>query len=98
MTDPSKIPSDPLSFIKRNVRRRSIFWTYHVSMRHLKRGITRDLVLATVDTYAVIESYPDDKYFPSYLVLGTTLFVPTPWNGTRHSQRGYHHEMPRLRW
>ena len=25
-----------------------------------------------VDTYEVVEAYPDDKYLPSYLVLATT--------------------------
>jgi hypothetical protein len=70
MADPSKIPTDPPAFIQRNVRRGSIFWTYHVSMRLLKRGMTRDQVIGAVDTYEVIERYPDDKCFPSYLVLG----------------------------
>jgi len=30
--------------------------------------ITRQMVLAALDTYEIIESYPDDKYYPSYLV------------------------------
>jgi Domain of unknown function (DUF4258) len=71
MADPSKVPIDPLAFIQRNVRRSNIFWTYHVSMRLLKRGMTRDQIVGAADTYEVIESYPDDKYLPSYLVFGS---------------------------
>ena len=70
MTDPAKIPNDPVAFIQRCVHGGRISWTYHVNMRLSKRGIGRDHVIAAVDTYAVIESYPDDKYLPSYLVLG----------------------------
>ena len=35
------------------------------------RHISRDEILGSVDTYRVVESYPDDKYLPSYLVLAT---------------------------
>jgi hypothetical protein len=70
MADPEKIPPDPLAFIQRCVRVSSIFWTYHVSMRLLSRGLDREQIVGAVDTYDVIESYPEDKYLPSYLVLG----------------------------
>ncbi len=51
------------------VRKRQIFWTYHVNMRLQGRPITREALLAAVDTYEVVESYPQDKSLPSYLVL-----------------------------
>jgi hypothetical protein len=66
------IPADPLAFIRRCVVTGRIVWTYHVSMRLFKRGITRDIVLGGVQDYDVIESYPHDKYLPSYLVFSRT--------------------------
>ncbi|HEV2055963.1 MAG TPA: DUF4258 domain-containing protein [Methylomirabilota bacterium] len=33
------------------------------------RFIPREVILAAVDTYELVEAYPDDKYLPSYLVL-----------------------------
>ena len=64
-----KLPDDPLAFIKACVRQRSIFWTYHVNMRLQRRSIARQAILNAVDTFEVIEAYPEDKYFPSYLML-----------------------------
>jgi hypothetical protein len=58
----------PLEFIKSCIRRRSILWTYHVNMRLKERFISREAVLFSIDTYEIIESYPDDKYFPSFLI------------------------------
>jgi Domain of unknown function (DUF4258) len=69
LPDPAKSPDDPLAFIQDCVRARRIYWTYHVSMRLLARRIGREEILAAVDGYEVIESYPDDKYLPNYLVL-----------------------------
>ena len=64
-----QLPSDPLAFITACVRQRSIFWTYHVNMRLQRRSIARQAILNAVDTFEIIEAYPEDKYFPSYLVL-----------------------------
>jgi len=38
-------------------------------MRLAGRHITRDEIFAAVDSYEIIESNPDDKYLPSYLVF-----------------------------
>ncbi len=38
-------------------------------MRLGQRFISRNTILAAED-YEVIEAYPDDKYLPSYLLLG----------------------------
>ena len=65
-----KLPDDPLQFIKARLRARRIYWTYHVNMRIEGRHITRDEILQAIDSYEAIESYPDDKYLPSYLLLG----------------------------
>lgn len=68
------MPSDPLAFIRRCVRERKLLWTYHVNMRLGRRHITRDEILGAVDSYEIVESYPQDKYLPSYLLLGANTF------------------------
>ena len=62
------IPDDPLQFIQECVRQRRVLWTYHVNMRMSKRFIPRRVIFESVRTYQIIESYPEDKYLPSYLV------------------------------
>jgi hypothetical protein len=62
------LPDNPLEFIKECVIYRRILWTYHVNMRMKKRSISRQQVLDAVATYEIIESYPEDKYLPSYLI------------------------------
>jgi len=69
-----RVPDNPLSFIQRCVHERKIYWTYHVNMRLAGRYLTRDEILAAVDTYEIVESYPEDKYLPSYLVLAGAAF------------------------
>ncbi len=61
-------PSDPLSFIKDCINKGSVFWTYHVNMRLKKRSISREVILDSIEYYEIIESYPEDKYMPSYLI------------------------------
>ena len=41
-------------------------------MRIAGRHITRNEILEATDSYEVIESYPEDKYLPSYLLLGNS--------------------------
>ena len=69
-----KVPDDPLAFIQRCIRERKIHWTYHVNMRLAGRYLTRDEILDAVNSYEIIESYPEDKYLPSYLVLAASSF------------------------
>ncbi len=57
-----------LDFIKFCIKRRRIHWTYHVNMRLKGRIIPREFILNSVDSYEIIEEYPEDKYFPSYLI------------------------------
>ena len=64
-----KLPPDPLHFIRECVRNRLVLWTYHVNMRLKGRFISREAVLDAAESYEIIEAYPGDKYFPSYLVL-----------------------------
>ncbi|MBN4073275.1 DUF4258 domain-containing protein [Mariprofundus ferrooxydans] len=68
MTKQRLIPDNPLSFIQSCVRAEKLFWSYHVNMRMRERGISRDMVLKSEESFELIESYPEDKYLPSYLV------------------------------
>lgn len=64
------VPDDALSFIRGCVREGRILWTYHVNMRLGQRFIGRETIIQAADTYEIVEAYPEDKYFPSYLLLG----------------------------
>ncbi len=68
----SRVPADPIGFISDCVSDGRIYWTYHVNMRIRERSIPRKWILATIGSYEIVESYPDDKYFPSYLVWAKT--------------------------
>jgi hypothetical protein len=70
-TPQRKLPDDPLAFIQACIQQRAIFWTYHVNMRLQGRSIARQAILDSLNTYEIIEAYPEDKYLPSYLVLAT---------------------------
>jgi hypothetical protein len=54
-----KLPDDSVAFIRECLRGDRILWTYHVNMRLGQRFIARETIIA-----------PEDKYFPSYLLLG----------------------------
>ena len=64
-----KLPDDPLGFIRSRVRNGRMVWTYHGGRRLEKRVIGRSAIVASTETYEVVESYPDDKYLASYLIL-----------------------------
>jgi hypothetical protein len=68
MADQQRVPGDPLAFIGQCIAGRRIFWTYHVNMRMGQSPITRTLILGAVNSFEVIEQYPEDKYLPSYLI------------------------------
>lgn len=70
MTRDRLLPSDPVRFIQNCIRRGRVLWTYHVNMRLAGRFIPRGSILRAVETLELVEAYPDDKYLPSYLVLG----------------------------
>ena len=68
MASENLFPEKPLDFIQRCVRQQKIYWTYHVNMRLKGRFISRTDILNSVSHFEIIEEYPEDKYFPSYLV------------------------------
>jgi len=65
-----RLPGDPVLFIQDCLRRKRLLWTYHVNMRLGGRFIPRESILAAIATFELVEVYPDDKYLPSYLLLG----------------------------
>ena len=65
-----KLPDNPISFIRNCLRGGRILWTYHVNMRLGRRFIARETIISAADSYEIVEAYPEDKYFPSYLLLG----------------------------
>ncbi|MBL8210061.1 MAG: DUF4258 domain-containing protein [Bryobacterales bacterium] len=65
------LPDQPLAFIRACVMGLQVRWTYHSTMRLRERRISAEMVLSASKTFEVIESYPDDKYLPSYLVRAT---------------------------
>ena len=70
MTRERLLPGDPVRFIEDCLRRGRVLWTYHVNMRLAGRFIPRESILEALETLELVEAYPDDKYLPSYLVLG----------------------------
>jgi hypothetical protein len=39
-------------------------------MRLQQRFIARETIIQAAEVYEIVEEYPEDKYFPSYLLLG----------------------------
>jgi hypothetical protein len=39
-------------------------------MRLGRRFIARETIIQAAESYEIVEEYPEDKYFPSYLLLG----------------------------
>jgi len=62
-------PKDPLTFIRQCVNERKLWWTYHINMRLKQRCISRKEIISSTADYEIIDQYPDDKYFPSYLIF-----------------------------
>jgi hypothetical protein len=42
----------------------------HQTMRVRQRDLSTEMMMDVVSTFELIESYPDDKYLPSFLVRG----------------------------
>lgn len=58
--------------LKRIFEEKSYTLTAHASTRSVERDIDDYEIEEVVIAGAVIEDYPDDKYSPSCLILGTT--------------------------
>jgi hypothetical protein len=64
------LPEKPLLFIRECLSNSRIRWTYHVTMRLEQRSLGSEILLKGAGSLEIIESYPDDKYLPSFLVRG----------------------------
>ncbi|HTB14728.1 MAG TPA: DUF4258 domain-containing protein [Bryobacteraceae bacterium] len=64
------VPKQPLEFIRECLLKHQIRWTYHVTMRLKQRSLGSEILNKQPDSLEIIESYPDDKYLPSYLLRG----------------------------
>ena len=64
------MPDSPLAFIQECVSSGRLRWTYHVTMRLKHRALPAKMLSDAVATLEIIESYPHDKYLPSFLVRG----------------------------
>jgi hypothetical protein len=63
-------PDDPLAFIKACIVSGRIRWSYHVTMRLKQRKLTAQVLSDSMASLDLMESYPDDKYLPSFLLRG----------------------------
>lgn len=50
-----------------------VYWKEHALMRMRQRNIRVDDIMEAVKTSIIIETYTDDKPFPSVLVCGRTI-------------------------
>ena len=57
-------------FIRDCIRGGRTLWTYHVNMRLEQRSVGREMIIQAAESYEMVEEYPNDKYFPSYLLMG----------------------------
>jgi hypothetical protein len=63
-----QIPDEPLRFIRECLSLGQVRWTYHVTMRLEQRSLRAELLFSA--SLELIESYPRDKYLPSFLIRG----------------------------
>ncbi len=58
--------------IREKIRRGEYHWRQHAIQRSIERGIAEEEVVDALLNGGIIEEYPEDKYGPSCLILGTT--------------------------
>ncbi|OGF66828.1 MAG: hypothetical protein A2Y62_10620 [Candidatus Fischerbacteria bacterium RBG_13_37_8] len=58
------------AILKRAIKRNAIEWQRHALERMMERGIYRDEIMEVLLHGEIIEDYPDDKPYPSALILG----------------------------
>lgn len=59
-----------LELIRKLCAERKLRWTNHILLRLIQRGISIDDVLTAIFNGEIIEEYPDDYPFPSFLIMG----------------------------
>ena len=64
------MPGLDISEIRSLTSMGKIVWTQHVALRLRERGVKRMDLIDCITTGEIIEQYPEDKPFPSCLILG----------------------------
>jgi Domain of unknown function (DUF4258) len=62
-----------LSEIQRQLQAGEFEFTRHAFKRAVERNISELEIIHAGENIIIIEDYPDDKYFPSCLLLGLTI-------------------------
>lgn len=62
--------------LQNTVKKGYIEWQRHALERMMERGISREMVKEVILSGEVIEDYPDDKPYPSALLLGWVKSQP----------------------
>lgn len=62
-----------INYLRQLCTQHKIFWTSHIVVRLLQRGIMQEDVENAILTGEIIEQYPEDYPNPSCLVLGLTV-------------------------
>ena len=94
MTTGRRLPTEPLGF--NSAMRPRTEGLLDVPCEHAtsRTHISRDELFEASETYEIIESYPEDKYLPSYLVWATSGTGPFHVLGRR--RRGQHPNRDRV--
>jgi len=53
-----------------------IIYSAHVVIQMFKRGISVEDIVHILNTGVIIREYPDDKPYPSFLILGFRDLIP----------------------
>jgi hypothetical protein len=56
--------------IKKAFERKNIVWRKHALIRMMERDISRNDVFNAISNGKIIETYPDIKPYPGYLIFG----------------------------
>lgn len=64
---------DLIAEIQQKIAEGQFEFSRHATDRMILRQITIQEIREAIDTAAIIEDYPDDKYGPSCLLLGLTV-------------------------
>ena len=76
-TDKTEADNTSDAFLLKTIQERCaahrLQWTNHILLRIFQRGISIDDVTHALETGEIIERYPEDYPYPSYLIFGVTV-------------------------
>lgn len=78
-----------LNDIRIALKKRNIIWRQHAFARMLERDISREDVSNVIRPGEIIESYPEAKPYPSFLIADISgnrrVHVVAAWDESRHT-------------